>query len=773
MKFEKRSLRDRILHCLKQPRYQPLDVVDLSKALRIDSDNRREVRETLHAMEQEGVIARIRKDRYVLPDIANLATGVLLVHQNGAAHLENEKRDQPDIYISAADTGVAMRGDKVVVQLLHEGRQQARDGKARLEGRVIRILERANKTVVGVFQISAKGVVCVVPDDGRIQHDIYLLPAHKHAARPGDKVVVKLDPWEDRMANPEGEIIEVLGPAAAPGVDMLSIMRKYALPIEFPEDVLKEASRIPGEIDESEAFRREDLRGQPVITIDPDDARDFDDAIHVERIKGGWRLGVHIADVSHYVRPGSALDREARKRGNSTYLVDRVIPMLPERLSNGICSLKPGGDRLTFSAFIDFSQDGRIKFARFARTVIRSAARLSYRQALAILNGARTMPPLPAAMEHEAARGQATIADGPEIPIDPAIAERVRVAWELALALRKSRFAAGSLDLDFPEVKVWLDGEGHAVRIEKMVNDISHQLVEECMLSANEVVAREIKQKRSPGVYRIHEDPDPKRLLEFRDFAATYGFRAGDLTQRREVQKLLASVQGAPEEFAIKLGFLKSLKRAAYHIDPLGHYGLAKQNYAHFTSPIRRYADLLVHRTLADIVSPPTMRPGEKQLHRAQPEGVAELASTARHISETERSSADAEKDSVHLKKMEFFERQISAKKPQPFQASVVDVRSYGLFIELPSINVSGLIHVSDLADDFYFFDPVRLTFTGRKTRRMYKVGDSLEVIVSRVDVRKRQIDFMPVAEPRARQQARPGRRGSGPQRGRVTRRKE
>ncbi len=748
------DIRERILQLLRQPKYQPLDKVQLSKALKIHSSERRHVRDALRGLEQEGLIARIRKDRYVLPAEADLATGILHVHQNGSAHLVNEKRDQPEIYVSAANTATAMHRDKVVVQLVHEGRNQLREPKARLEGRVVRILERANDTVVGTLQKTAKRFLCVVPDDGRLQHDIYVRAGEAKLPRPpvaGDKVVVRLDPWLDRAVNPEGEIIECLGPASAPGVDMLSVVRKHNLPQEFPPEVMREAERIPEEVDLREVARREDLRKRMIITIDPDDARDYDDAIDVEETKTGWKLGVHIADVSHYVRPGTALDREARKRGNSTYLVDRVIPMLPERLSNGVCSLKPGVDRLTFSAFIEFTKAGKIKQVRFARTVIRSAARLSYRQAFAILQGADMMPPLPPAMSKEEVRGQATVTSGPPIPVNPAVAASVRTAWRLASVLRKNRFANGSLDLDFPEVKVWLDGEGHAVRLEKVENDISHQLIEECMLAANEVVAHETKRRQTPAVYRIHENPDPDKLAEFREFAITYGVRVGNLIYRPEVQKLLEAIKGVPEEFALKIAFLKSLKRATYDVTPVGHYGLAKENYTHFTSPIRRYADLIVHRTLADIVSPPKAVDGESHVRRAQPASIAQLSDLAAHISDTERVSTDAERDSVTLKKMEYFQRQITSRRPERFQAVVVDVRSYGLFLELPAINVSGLVHVSDLPDDFYAFDPGRLTFSGKRTKRVFRVGDELDVRVSRIDPQKRQIDFVPFPDGEAK----------------------
>lgn len=736
------ELRARLLELMRAPDYRALDKVELSKALAWPAEKRSVLKTLLGEMEEEGLITRIRKDRYVLPQAANLVTGVLQVHMNGSAHILSEVRGGPESYVTAENTGVAMHGDTVVAQLIHEGHGEAgrrgmREGQR--PARVIRIVKRAHSTIVGTLQ-SSKNFFYVIADDPRLQQHVYVKPGETplpRAPRPGDKVVVRLEPWESRHTNPEGEIVEVIGPASAPGVDMLSIIRKYHLPQEFPPEVLREAERIPEEIPEREIAVREDLREQPAITIDPDDAKDFDDAIHVERLKSGWRLSVHIADVSHYVRVGGHLDKEARERGNSTYLVDRVVPMLPERLSNGICSLRPGVDRLTFSAFIDFTSAGRIKAARFARTVIRSAARLTYKQAYAILGGPGAAP------AEKKLRGR----DGEELAgptqVTEAIAERVRVAWELASLLRKNRYAAGSLDLDFPEVKVWLDPDGRAERMERIENDISHQLIEECMLAANEVVARELKTVGVPAVYRIHEDPDPDRLNDFREFAATYGYHAGDMSLRQEVQKTLAAIRGAPEEYAIKLQFLKSLKRAVYDTTPLGHYGLAKINYTHFTSPIRRYADLLVHRSLAGILE----RGSEttKRRKKEAPSSLAELHGTAEHISLTERNSADAEKDSVQLKKMEYFQRQLTARKPDRFRAIVVDVRSYGLVIELPDIMVTGMVHVSALPDDFYVFDPVRLAFNGRRSQRSFQVGDSFPVVIARIEAHKRQMDFAPV----------------------------
>jgi ribonuclease R len=710
------SVGARVLKLLAAPGAQPLDKVELSKKLGFSSDRRAELRRVLDELERSGSVVRIRKDRYVLPQEADLVTGTIQIHPNGNAHLLSGKSGVPDLFIASPNTATAMNGDKVVARIMHEGLAEKRGGRGQRgqrgqqEGRVIRILERVNESIVGTLQ-SSKNFFYVVPDDTRFPADVYVKTARGTAVKPaaiGDKVVVKLGIWESRHINPEGEIVEVLGPASQPGVDVLSIIRKFNLRVDFPAAVLDEADQFGDKVLPDDLRGREDLRGQMIVTIDPDDAKDFDDAVLVEQRGDGWRLGVHIADVSHYVKPGSALDREALERGNSVYLVDRVIPMLPERLSNGLCSLKPQVDRLVQSVFIDFSAQGKIGKVRFGKSVIRSAARLTYREAYALLQ---------------------------KSPSD-LIGERLHTAWKLASILRKNRFASGSLDLDFPEVKVRLDDRMRPVALEKIENDISHQLVEEFMLTANEVVARQIKNLLRPSVYRIHEDPDPEKLGEYRDLAASFGYRAGDLTKRREVQKLLAAIRGKPEEYALKLGLLKSLKRAQYATNPVGHYGLAKSDYTHFTSPIRRYADLVIHRVLSSTSN------GAPRLKIA----TKNLPEIAEHISKTERTAADAEKESVKLKKFDFFQTQLNEQRPQSFPAVVVDVRSYGLLVELPDVLITGLIHVSALPNDFYAFDPVRLSFTGRRARRQFRIGDRFEVIVARVDRFKQQIDFVPAS---------------------------
>lgn len=721
------DLESRLLAVLQDPQYQPLNKVELSRELNLSPDDRSDLRIALRELEQRGEIARVRKDRYVLPEEAELVTGILQIHANGSAHLLSEKKGQPDLYVSAENVWTALPNDTVVARIIQdtiEGVETLRERRKlargqRREGKVIRILKRASETIVGTLQKTAK-FYYVVADDPRFQHDVYVHPGEAPLAKPpkvGDKVVVRLDPWESRHINPEGEIIEVLGPASAPGIDMLSIVRKYNLPTEFPAEVQVEAEAISEEIPEAELARREDLRQALIYTIDPDDARDFDDAIQVEQTAEGWRLGVHIADVSHYVAAGNALDREAFERGNSVYLADRVIPMLPERLSNGICSLKPSIPRLTRSVFIEFTRSGKFTKARFSRSVIQSVARLTYKQAFAILSG-KEPEPLPV-----------TVPDRTEV-IPGAVAENVKQAWELASLLRKNRFAQGSLDMEFPEVKVWLDAEGKPVRLEKVENDISHQLIEEFMLAANEAVARETKSRLFPAIYRVHDNPSEEKLAEFRDLVRHYGYRVGDLTRREEVQKLLSAIKKTPEEYALKIAFLKSLKRAAYETQPLGHYGLAKTNYTHFTSPIRRYADLVVHRVLGDI--------GDRRQNIA----AERLSTVATHISTTERIAEDAERESVKLKKIEYFA--MASTRQEHFEAVILDVRNYGMVVELPDYLVSGLVHVSSLEGDFYIFDAPRRRFIGRRDRQTFAIGERIHVEVLKVDIFKRQIDFKP-----------------------------
>ena len=743
-----RKIREQVLALLARKDYRPLNKVDIARKLGLAANERVALRKTLRELERAGEIARIRKNRYVLPAEADLVAGKLSIHPAGYGFLSPEKSGDPDIFIAAENIGTAMHGDRVVARISRDAPHDRIKG--RREGRIIRILERAHDTIVGTLQRS-RNFYYVVPDDPRFVHDIYVRPERDQqqgtSANVGDKVVVRLDVWESRHVNPEGEIIEVLGPASAPGVDVLSIIRKYHLPAEFSKDVLDQAERISEKIGSRQLESREDLRKEFIVTIDPDDARDFDDAIQVEKTSTGWRLGVHIADVATYVEPASVLDREARRRGNSVYLPDRVIPMLPERLSNGVCSLNPGVDRLTHSVFIHFDKHGVVKSARFARSVIRSAHRLTYKQAYAIL----TSPP------------------------GDQLGDRLHLAWELAALLRRKRFQHGSLDLDFPEVKVRVDKQGHPVRLERIENDESHQLIEEFMLAANEAVARELMKRAVPTIYRVHENPDPEKLADYREFVLSFNYKVGDLTHRTELQRLLASIRGKPEEQALKVALLKSLKRARYAPQPLGHYGLAKANYLHFTSPIRRYADLVVHRSLGRDGTPlPSVgtRTTERRSRSDTPyhpsrrsvgaarlshhPDMGEMASIAEHLSITERTAADAEIDAAQMKKLEFFQRQLDERNPQIFRAAIVDVRNYGLMVELPDALITGLVHVSSLTDDFYLFEPARRQLIGRRSRKRFGVGDEVSVFVARIDAFKRQVDFAIAPASEARRKLRP-----------------
>jgi ribonuclease R len=698
---------------------EPLQAAGIARALRMNRDDLPLLDQTLSALEREGRIVRVRRDHYILPESADLFTGKLQIHAGGSGHVLADQEGGKDLFVSADNLGTALNGDRVVARLIHQPRfhgRPRRDG--RQEGRIIRVVERAGTPVVGTLR-KTNNFYHVVADDPRFPRTLYV--PSPEGAKLGEKVVARLDRWENSQENPEGRIVEVLGDANAPGVDMLSVIHKHGLPREFPAPVSIEAEKFGGAITPRDLEGREDLRDHSIITIDPDTARDFDDAIEVQPTDYGWDVAVHIADVSHYVKPGTDLDKEARKRGNSVYLADRVIPMLPENLSNGLCSLRPDEDRLAFSVFAEINRDGSVRKVRFGRSVIRSSARLTYRQALAMLESK---------------------------PTDE-VSRRVHAAWDCSSVLRKRRFAAGALDLEMPEVKVWLDDEGHPVKLELVENDISHQLIEELMLLANEQVARHLKRKRQPNIYRIHENPEPDKLDEYRELAASYGVKAGDLSNRAELQKLLDGLKGKPYAGALKIGLLKSLKRARYSPDPIGHFGLSKADYSHFTSPIRRYADLLTHRALGRDLDPKQQGPSS-----------GDLATVSEHLSTTERTAADAEKESVRLKKLEYFGKLAEAAThggvAPSFDAKVIEARNYGLLVELPEAMMTGLVPVSSMDDDFYIFDATRSRLVGKHSRKILKAGDELRVQVARVDPFKQQIDFKIARESRSTKAGKP-----------------
>ena len=689
-------MKDQVIRLLGQKDYVPLNVPELLRRLRLPPHRQQELQAVLKKLEQSGGIARIKGNRYVQPREADLIPGRIRMNRAGNGFLQPDDAGLKEVAVPANATGTAMHEDRVLVRR-DVRRRSFRPGDESAEtGTVVRILERRRTQFVGTLQ-RGRQFLFVIPDDPRIPHDI-LVPEPRDVGRParvGDKVVVELREWKSRNTNPEGEIVEVLGAPDEEGVDMLSVLRQYDLSLHFPKAVLHEAHNIGTTVQSHDSAGRVDCRRHPVVTIDPDDAKDFDDAICLERVSSEqWRLWVHIADVSHYVKPGTALDMEARKRGNSTYLVDRVIPMLPEALSNELCSLKPNVDRLTKCVEFLVSNDGRVLNAKFYSAVIHSQRRFTYGEVLEILE---------------------------RKPASDHIEQMLHQAHELAQRIRRLRFKAGSLDLDFPETKIRLDEHGRILRIEKTVNDMSHQLIEECMLLANEAVAGRLMSQHTPAVYRVHESPDERRLREYRQEVLSQHIPCGNLGQPAEVQKLLHRIGTLPIGPALKIGFLKSLMRARYAVEPLGHYGLAKKKYTHFTSPIRRYADLVVHRALFD----------------KTPVSTSALKEIAEHISVTERNSADAERDSKDVKLFAFLKAQLQSGKPERYPALVTDVRNFGFFVDVTGLAMSGLVPCSTMEDDFYVFDEARNHLVGRRTRRMIRLGDKLTVQVAKVDTFK------------------------------------
>jgi ribonuclease R len=698
---EFQSMKDQIVRLLNQKDYVPANVPELLRLLRLPPHRQQVLQGALRELEQTGRIARIKGNRYIQPLEADLIPGRIRMNRQGKGFLQPDDAGLKEIAIPEGATGTALHEDRVLVR--RDVRPKGlRSGAIEPDtGTVVRILERRRTRMVGTLQRGRK-FLYVIPDDPRIPHDIYV-PEPRDLGRParvGDKVVVGLREWESRHTNPEGEIVEVLGAPGEEGVDMLSVLRQYDLPLHFPKPVLHEAHAIGTTVHARDGSGRVDCRRQRVITIDPDDAKDFDDAICLERVSTEqWRLWVHIADVSHYVKPGTALDTEARKRGNSTYLVDRVIPMLPEALSNELCSLKPVMDRLTKCVEFLVSNDGRVLNAKFYSAVIHSQRRFTYGEVLEILQ---------------------------RKPASDPIEQMLHQAHEFAQRIRRLRFKAGSLDLDFPETKIRLDERGCILRIEKTVNDVSHQLIEECMLLANEAVATRLMSQHTPAVYRVHEEPDERRLQEYREEVLSHNVPCGNLRQPAEVQKLLHRLGTLPIGPALKIGFLKSLMRARYAVEPLGHYGLAKAKYTHFTSPIRRYADLVVHRALFERNHAP----------------ASALKETAEHISVTERNSADAERDSKDVKLFAFLKAQLQSGRPEHYPALVTDVRNFGFFVDVPGLAMSGLVPLSAMEDDFYVFNAARNNLVGRRTRRVIRLGDPVTVSVAKVDTFKKQVDF-------------------------------
>ena len=627
-------------------------------------------------------------------------TGRLRMARNGAGFLVDPETDKA-VWIEERDLGTALPDDTVTIKLKGAGD----------EGVLLRIDARAPRSIVGT--ITAVGRFTRVQPLNPAYRQEFTVPDAK-GARVGDRVVMNLVRWENRHLAPEGEITDVIGPKDDPSLDTLAVMKQYDLPESFPRGVLDAAEHVSARL--AEPGKRLDLRRKFIFTCDPASARDYDDALSIETDRQGNRvLGVHIADVSHFVTPGSALDREAYRRSTSVYLVDKVVPMLPEQLSNGVCSLVPGQDRLAFSAFLTFDAKGTCVARRFAKSVIRSKARFTYEQVMAVISTKQGLKP------NER--------------------KTILAIHELAQQLRRNRFAAGALDMDVPEAQILLDEKGMMTGIEVRPYDESHQLVEECMVAANEAVAKELWTRGVKILARLHEPPDPEKLEDLRANLAKVGISCGDLAQQKNLARFLEKIKGSPLEGTLSVMVLRAMKRAVYSAEQIGHFGLAKKFYAHFTSPIRRYPDLVLHRQLASWITGNGGRLDLGWLKRA-----------AQNASEREQVADDAERALDEIKKYRYLEEDLRA-RGSVFDAVVAKCTRYGLFVDLPALAVGGMVHISKLADDFVRFDEFHETLAGGG--RTWAVGARLKVRVEKVDFDRRQVDFVPVSERNARKRRR------------------
>lgn len=754
------ELEEKILEFMRRKDYSPLRVDELKKALGGDGKLFRRLKKTLPRMVRAGTIAQVKRDRYCLPSDADLVSGRLIFRTGGSAKLlpdapaagsdDGGKPAPQAVHVRAEDTGTALHGDRVVVRIEKKRRRGgARERYAQDDdlpfGAVVKILERAFSATTGTL-MQTRYYWSVRPDDPRIAKDILVPDPARSPLFPqpkaGEKVIVRLNEWTRRSENPTGEIEKVLGQSHTPLAEYRAILFRYHLSPKFPDAVSAELQSVPAKVEAKEMRGRRDLRKIFTITIDPDDAKDFDDALSLEILPDGkTRVGVHIADVSHYVRPSTALDAEARARGNSTYLVGTVIPMLPHALSSGVCSLVEGEARLTKSVFATFDGNGKVVAADFANTVIASRKRLTYAQAFALMNenDNRAIRALPAVPAHRSGHPGRPLADLNDEEIS-ALRKNIRALWNIAKKLRAERMRAGALDLDMPEVKIYVDADGFAERIEQVEHDESHRLVEEFMLLANELVAKKFQQEKLPFISRVHDAPEAEKLNELREEMLEAGIKIGDLSKRGEMKKLLQILKTRDDAYPLRIRVLRSLKQACYRPKADGHYGLAKTYYAHFTSPIRRYADLSVHRVFDFYLQKNRLDTAPAKKVPAQT--LAELAGTAEHISETERSSMEAERESVKIKQLEYFEREAERKEKTRFDAVITDIRSIGLFIELTVSQAFGLIPLSSMSDDLYQLTPDGSAVVGRRSRKRYALGQTVPVVIERVDRFRRTMDF-------------------------------
>ena len=700
----------KILKLLHEKTNRPLKFSELMSILRVPDNQRREFRAQLKEMAAEGSVVKLRGGRYGLPDEMNLIPGTLSGHPDGYGFVVTED-DSEDIYIGRQKLGGAMHNDHVLVRV--ESRVH-RFGRA--EGRIVRILERRTPTLVGLFEaLNRDG--WVIPSESKYFQDVFVPGKEKKGAKPGQLVSVSLIEYPTRHHPPVGRVVKVLGDANDPEVELRSIIHKYGVRQDFPPKVQKQVQKITGDISGRERKLRRDLTGDLIFTIDGERAKDFDDAVSLETTDGGYRLGVHIADVSHYVTENSPLDKETLERGTSIYYADGVIPMLPFELSNELCSLKPRVERLTLSASITFDLEGNVRDYEIFNSIIKSKFRFTYTQVAEMLESGSAGKKYKAAL---------TV---------------LRDMHILSQLLRKRRFQEGSVDFNIPEAEIQMGAKGQVENIVKSEHNIAHELIEEFMLAANRVVAEHLDKKNLPAIHRIHEPPNPDKLQRFNEFVKDIGFRLPSLrnVQSAHLQNLLTRVRGHAEERTINLLLLRSLKKAVYSEKDPGHFCLGFEHYAHFTSPIRRYPDLATHRMVKTFL-------GKKKCSQQERKKLLPLSrEQAEQSSAMEIKAVEVEREVANLRRAQFMADKIG----NVYSGHISSVTGFGFFVELDEVFVEGLVHVSSLGDDYYVYYEHEHLLKGQHLHRTYRIGDAVKVRVTRVDVSKKQIDLAPLFKKR------------------------
>jgi ribonuclease R len=702
--------RDQVLALMRERVHHPASMRELLQVLKVPKDDRTSFKRHVKSLVASGDLIQIRGHRFGLPEKMDLFVGRLQAHPAGYGFVTPERpleSGSGDIYISNPHLNEAMHGDRVVVRI-----ERIKEG-GRAEGRIIRILERANTSIVGRYDRDDSGMGYVAPFDRRVLMDIFVPPGQEGGASPGEMVIVELTRWPTATRGAIGHVAEVLGDIDAPGVDTEIIIRKYAIPDAHSSEAIAEAVRLGGSVSERDVRGRADFRDVPTATIDGEHARDFDDAITIEKLpNGNFWLGVHIADVSHYVHEESALDREAYERGTSVYFPERAVHMFPSELATGLCSLNPHVDRLVQSCFMEVDRHGQVVRQEFYDGVINSNERMTYTAVNGILTDRD-----PDLLKQYA----------PLVPM-------FELMRELFQILNDARRRRGSIDFDINEAEVIIDAGGIVEAIIALRRNVAHRLIEEFMLLANETVASYLEAQTAPALYRIHEEPDLLKVAKFEEFISGFGYSLGapaNALRPRHFQKLLEKIHGKPEEKPIAMLMLRTMQKARYAPENLGHFGLASPSYTHFTSPIRRYPDLVVHRAL---------RATRHALlnEEAREEWAEELPEVARHTSEMERRADDAERELLQWKKVKF----MADKVGDEFEGYVTGVAAFGLFIELIEHFVEGMVHVSTMADDYYRFIEGAHLLRGENTQKVYRLGDKVKVQVIRVNMETRQVDL-------------------------------